>query len=108
MAMTILEAMESPKLFQKTFRKRGSLRKTDSWGAWKVFLAGLFGLPMDPASQEIWFKHTGREVSAEAFLEAYVIAGRRSGKSIVSALVATFAATFKNYAAIFIPGETGQ
>ncbi len=62
---------------------------------------------MDPASQEIWFKHTGREVSAEAFLEAYVIAGRRSGKSIVSALVATFAATFKSYDEILSPGEQG-
>jgi ribosomal protein L37AE/L43A len=62
---------------------------------------------MEAAGREIWMEHTGREVSTEAFLEAYVIAGRRSGKSIISALVATFAAAFKSYDDTLSPGEQG-
>jgi hypothetical protein len=105
--MTILETMENKQLFQKTFRKRGLLKKIDSWVRWKVFLAGLFGLPLDAAGVEVWRKHTGRDVPARPFSEAYVIAGRRSGKSIIASLIATFLAAFKSYDDVLSPGEIG-
>lgn len=99
--------MESKQLFQKTFRKRGLLKKIDSWVRWKVFLAGLFGLPLDAAAQEVWRHHTGRDVPAGPFSESYVICGRRSGKSIIASLIAVFLAAFKNYDDVLSPGEIG-
>ena len=35
--MTIVEAMESAKLFQPMFRKRGLLKKSDSWADLESF-----------------------------------------------------------------------
>jgi hypothetical protein len=105
--MTILETMESGKLFKPMFRERGLFRKSDSWVSWKVFLRGLFALPMSEEQREVWRKHTGRETSAEPFQECYTIAGRRSGKSKVASLVATYLAAFKDYSDVLSPGETG-
>jgi len=103
---TILQVMDDRQLFAKTFM-RGLLGR-DSWKAWRAFLAALFGLPLDAAALEIYRKHTGRtDAPAEAFSEAYVIAGRRAGKSIISALVATYLAVFKNYDEMLAPGEIG-
>ena len=62
---------------------------------------------MTEEQRETWRKYTGREVSAEAFQEAYTICGRRSGKSKVATLVATFLAAFKDYSNVLSPGETG-
>jgi len=103
---TILQTMTDKQLFGKTF-KRGLLGG-DSWKAWKVFFAALFGLPMDGAALEIFRRHTGCQAApATAFNEAYVVAGRRAGKSIVSALVATYLAAFKDYSDKLAPGEVG-
>lgn len=99
--------MENPKLFQPMFRKRGLLKKSDSWATWKIFLAGLFALPMTEQQREVWRKYTGREVSAEAFQEAYAICGRRSGKSKVASLIATYLAAFKDYSNVLSAGEVG-
>jgi hypothetical protein len=105
MPKTILDVMSDPKLFLPTFRRR--LLRKDSWGAWRSFLAGLFALPMDSEAQEIFRRHTGRGAPTEPFREGFVIVGRRGGKSIVAALVATYLAAFKNYEDVLAPGEVG-
>jgi hypothetical protein len=110
--MNILAAMNDPKLFRKTFQpKKGLFRKgpgIDSWRSWRVFLATLFGLPMDADALEIYKKHTGREdVATVAYREAYLVAGRRSGKSIIASLVAVFVATLRDYREFLAPGEQG-
>jgi ribosomal protein L37AE/L43A len=107
MPMNIIQTMESKQLFSRTFRPRGLLKKVDSWARWKVFLAGLFGLPLDPAGVEVWQKHTGRDAPTGLFSESYVIAGRRSGKSVIASLIAVFLAAFKNYDDVLNPGEIG-
>jgi hypothetical protein len=97
--------MTDKQLFAATF-KRGVLR--DSWKSWRVFLAALFGLAMDDEARKIFTKHTGRtDLPEQPFNEACVIAGRRAGKSIVSALVATFLVAFKDYSSVLAPGEVG-
>jgi hypothetical protein len=104
--LTILDLMTDRELFAKTF-KRGLLGG-DSWKAWKAFLAALFCLPMDEAASDIYRRHTGRQDAPEkAFNEAYVVAGRRAGKSTISALVATYLAAFKDYGDKLAPGEVG-
>lgn len=103
--ITIVEAMSDPKLFASFFKRR--LLRGDTWAAWKVFLRGLFALPMSDSDKDIFRKHTGRDPREEAFREAYVIVGRRGGKSLIAALVATFLAAFKTYDDALAPGETG-
>jgi hypothetical protein len=54
---TIIEAIESPDLFGPLFRKQ------ETWGNWKVFLKGVFGLQMSEAERTFYTDHTGRKVS---------------------------------------------
>ncbi len=78
----------------------------DSWTAWRVVLAALFALPMDKEQLAIYQRHTGRQTAPlTPFAEATLVVGRRGGKSRVLALVATFLATFRDYAPYLAPGE---
>ncbi len=103
--MNILECMNDPALFGKTFR-RGLLR--DSWKAWRAFLSAVFGLPLDAEGLKTFRKHTGRvDAPTEPFSEVYAICGRRSGKSLIAAMTATYLAAFRDYEAILAPGDIG-
>lgn len=98
-SLNILEALDHPALFGPHFRG-------ESWQAWRVFLAALFGLPMDDEQREIYAEHTGRaDPPAAPFKEACLVVGRRGGKSRMLALVATYLATFKDCAPYLAPGE---
>ena len=56
----------------------------------------------------IYRKHTGRDaVPHQQSNEAWVIAGRRSGKSLISALIAVYLACFREYGDVLAPGEVG-
>jgi hypothetical protein len=102
--MTILEAMQDEKIFAPWFKRKWL--RGDSWQAWRSFLSALFALPMDDEARAIYTKHTGRtDVHAEPYHEGFVIAGRRSGKSLTAALVAVFLACFKSYDDVLAPGE---
>jgi hypothetical protein len=69
-----------------------------TWDAWKSFLCALFGLPMSDGQLETYRQCTGRsKAPGEAFSEAWLVCGRRDGKSSVLALVAVFLACFKDY-----------
>jgi hypothetical protein len=71
-------------------------------------LSALFGLPMDAEAREIYRKHTGREdVPAAQFREAFLVCGRRSGKSIIASLIAVFVACLRDYDSVLAPGEMG-
>jgi hypothetical protein len=106
---TILAAMEDPDIFRKWFApKRRWFGKTrDSFAAWKVFLAAIFGLPMTAEQLEIFKRHTGRsDISAMGFREVYALVGRRGGKSLIAALVAVYIACFLDHSAVLQPGES--
>lgn len=97
--MNILQAINDPKLFAHWF-ERGD------WTAWRAFLAALFGLPMDDDALAIYQRHTGRvDAPTAAFGEAWLVIGRRGGKSFVMALVAVFLACFRQYRQHLQPGE---
>jgi hypothetical protein len=103
--MTIIEAMHDDRFFYRTMK--GS-RAEWTWGAWEVFLKGLFALPM--VSSEIKLFHDCTQLEqppAERARESFVICGRRSGKSFISAIIAVYLATFRDWRAVLSPGERG-
>jgi hypothetical protein len=100
-SLTILDVMDHPRLL-------GSVFRGVTWHAWRAFLAVLFGLALTEAMQAVYYACTGREtVPAAAAREAWVIVGRRGGKSRIAALIAVFLACFRSYAGCLAPGERG-
>jgi hypothetical protein len=99
---TIFDAIENSELFRPWFRDPAT------WSAWFTFLRSLFGLPMSDTERGIFEACTGRPEPPEGGAqEAWLICGRRSGKSIVLALVAVFLATFRDWRPYLAPGERG-
>ncbi len=98
--MTILEALDDRQLFG------GALRRPETWRAWCAFLAALFGLPLDAEQAALFAQCTARSAPPAApQREAWLVCGRRAGKSFVLALVAVFLACFREYRAHLGPGE---
>jgi hypothetical protein len=100
--VNILDATTDERLFARWFRDRAT------WGSWFSFLAALFALPM-PAEQMATYREcTGRtEAPKERLNEAWLVCGRRAGKSFVLALIAVFLACFFNWKPFLSPGESG-
>jgi hypothetical protein len=102
MALNIVQAMNDPTLFAAWFKDR------ETWVVWRTFLAALFALPMTAEQMATYSECTGRtEAPKERSNEAWLVCGRRSGKSFVLALVAVFLATFFNWRPCLSPGENG-
>jgi hypothetical protein len=88
--------MDDPQLFAPWFKKRWL--RADSWATWRVFLKALYALPMDGAELETFCRHTGRtRPPTEPFEKCWLICGRRSGKSRIAALVASYNSVFRQY-----------
>lgn len=99
-ALSILDAMSDPQLFGPWFRRSAS------WETWRVFLSALFGLPLFDEQWEVFRQYTGRATAPkEAAREAWLVVGRRGGKSLVAALIAVFLACFRDYTKHLAPGE---
>ena len=98
--MNLLDASRDPNLFAPWFRD------PETWTAWRAFLAALFALPMTEGEAEAYQRHTGRETAPETPQdEAWLIVGRRGGKSFVMALIAVYLGCFRDYRAHLQPGE---
>jgi hypothetical protein len=98
MTTTIIDTIKDPALFKPWFR--GS-----TWKAWIVFLKALSAIEMTEAELQIFQRHTQREIAEKNFREAWLIVGRRGGKSLISALVAVYLACFRDYTSSLAPGE---
>jgi hypothetical protein len=78
----------------------------DSWQPWRVFLKAVFGLAMSEPELAIYQAHTGRtEGRPGGFREVWCRVGRRSGKSLTAATMATFLACFVDWSDYMVPGE---
>ena len=101
--MNIIEIIDDPRFFKPLFRNE------QSWQAWRVFLKALFGIPLtDESEKELFRSCTGLDEQKNGpSREAYVIAGRRSGKSFMSSLIAVYLAAFKDWTPYLSPGEKG-
>jgi hypothetical protein len=101
-AVTLLDALDDEHLFRPCFTPGLS------WRAWRGFLAATFALPMAEDVAAVYRVHTGRQACPTTpAREAWVVAGRRSGKSRMAALIAVYMATFRDYRAQLAPGERG-
>ena len=98
--MDILRALDDPALF------RTAIKDPATWVAWRSFLACLFGLPLSNDLQAIASACTGVSArQSRTYNEAWLVCGRRAGKSFVLALVAVYLACFKSYAEHLAIGE---
>jgi hypothetical protein len=108
--LNILQAIDDPKLFAPWFRDKAT------WAGWRTFLAALFGLPMLPEQLAFYHQCTGRTYHqctgrtvppCDMVEEAWLICGRRAGKSFILALIAVYLACFRDYRQYLQPGERG-
>ena len=101
--MNIIDALHNKAIFGPLFK---DIR---TWHAWEVYLRGLFGLPIEDEKDRKLFKAcTGLSKPAtERTRESFVICGRRSGKSYMSAVIAAYLAGFRDWKPYLSPGEKG-
>ncbi len=103
--MNIIDFLKDPDLGGRI----KSFRNLDSWSAWLVFLKAVFALPLIVAEQQLFHECTGRKVLPSIPVEfVCAIIGRRGGKSIIAAFMATFLAVFKDWRKHLAPGEVGH
>jgi hypothetical protein len=97
--MKITRTISDPKVF-------GPFFKGPSWAAWVAFLTALFALPLTPEQLAIYRRHTGRDdPPTEPLHEAWLVIGRRGGKSFILATIAVFLACFMDWRPLLGPGE---
>lgn len=97
--MNIIQALDDQKLLKPCL-------KGESWHEWRMVLKALFALPMDNNELQIFKAITGRDTPPQKPVkEGWFIAGRRSGKSNVSALIAVYLAAFVDYRQHLASGE---
>jgi hypothetical protein len=78
----------------------------DTWKAWRSFLCALFALPMSKDEEATYRLCTGRaEIPSTPFTEAWLVCGRRAGKSFTLAMIAVFLACFREWRPHLAPGE---
>jgi len=100
--MNIIEAIHDRNLFGRMFKDPAS------WRAWGVYLAALFGLPIEPADIGLLTQCTGLTASpGESVRESFVICGRRAGKSFISSIIAVYLAAFRDWTPYLAAGERG-
>jgi hypothetical protein len=85
------KGLADPKVFGQFF-------KGPTWVVWRAFLAALFALPMTAEQLALFSKHTGRSTPpTQPLHEAWLVCGRRAGKSFILACVAIFIACFRDW-----------
>ena len=100
--MDLLTACRDPNLFAAWFRHPAT------WRSWFTFLRALFGQVLEGEDLELFTRCTGRAAPpSQQASEAWLICGRRSGKSFLLSLIAVYLATFKDWTPLLAPGEVG-
>ncbi len=105
--LNIVEAAHHKDLFASWFKKR-FFQADGSWDRWFSFLRVLFGHELTDADVALFQECTGRTDKPNAgFTEAWLVCGRRAGKSFVISLVAVFLACFIDWRPYLQHGERG-
>ncbi|MCA1457755.1 hypothetical protein I6F35_32000 [Bradyrhizobium sp. BRP22] len=98
--LTLLDAVHDPQIFLPSFSD------PDDWEAWWAFVAAIFAYDMTPEQLALFEKCTGRKVPpAQQVKEAWLVVGRRGGKSRILALIAVWLASFFNYKPFIARGQ---
>ena len=100
--MTIIDACRDDELFAKWFRE------PTTWGAWFSFLKAIFSLQLDEQELQIFRECTGRDFPPDDEIrEAWLVVGRRGGKSLALALIAAYLGALIDWSPYLTPGERG-
>jgi hypothetical protein len=98
--VNIVEAIKDERFFRPIFKDLAT------WQNWLVLLKAYFGLEMTPDEFAVYQKYTGRpDVPKKEFGELWIAAGRRSGKSLMSSVIAVYLALFNDFQKYLSPGE---
>ncbi len=98
----IITAIKDPQLLGKFGFNDPTFRN------WRAFLRCLYNLPMNQDELALYKQHTARETPPRApFKEAWIICGRRAGKSRIASLIACYTAAFTDFSSKLAPGEKG-
>lgn len=105
MSLSYADACRDPNLFGPWFTG-------DSWNTWGVLDRAIFGEPLSDEQLAVFTELTGREIAPTSPVsEAWIIAGRRSGKDVKAASIVVYIATIANLTLKFheklTPGEVG-
>jgi len=96
----VLDAIANKRMFGPHFKPIAS------WEPWLVVLKVLWAGDLTEDEFELFKKATGRTtLFTGPLLEAWLLCGRRSGKSRILSLVAVVLAAFRDYAPYLAPGE---
>jgi hypothetical protein len=99
--ITVREALESPAWL-------GQMLGGESFSVMRTLLIASMGEPLSAAEVEIFTQLTGRTGSGSVPVEElWIVAGRRSGKTIAIATIAAYLAGCCDWRAILGPGERG-
>jgi hypothetical protein len=83
-------------------------RDWDSWEPQRRFFRIFFSLPLEPGDIEFFRQCTGRhEPQPGGYLEAWLLWGRRGGKSFSVSVIAAYLAAYKDWRQYLLPGEVG-
>lgn len=92
MSVDFIQFIEDPELGGKFISRQETIV------SWKCLLKACLGLPPGPGDLDLYQAHTGRkEWPTGPSREAWIIAGIRSGKSFMSALLGAYLAVFKQH-----------
>ena len=98
--ISIIDAMSDPNLFGQHFKN------ASDWASWRVFLKSLFGIPLTSDELPIFQQCTGRTYPPPSgTTEAWLVVGRRGGKSFILATIAVYLACFHDWRQYLGPGE---
>jgi hypothetical protein len=102
-AVTILDCISAPQCWAPW------LKNPATWAPWLAFLRALFALPLSEDDLATFRACTGRlEPRRGGYTEAWLICGRRGGKSFILAVIAVFLAVFRDWRQYLSPGEVGM
>lgn len=102
MNLTIDKAIADPQLLG------AAMGELQSWQTWRALLKAAFGIKLTREDARAFASVAGDRAAPEHRVrELWCIIGRRSGKSRMAALVASYIAAFIDHSAKLAPGEVG-
>jgi hypothetical protein len=89
--VNIVEAMNDRELFGRFFKD------PKTWTAWRAVLKAIFGLKTTKTEAALIKRLSGRRPPRQQVREAWIAAGRRSGKTWIASLICCYIAAFMNW-----------
>jgi hypothetical protein len=96
----ITQAITDDNLFGNWFRGA-------SWLTWTIVFKVLDGLPLTETEMQTFRRIAGRQGLLAAIRQLWIMAGRRSGKSLIAGFLGVWQSVFKDWTGVLTRGEVG-